>query len=102
MNEACCKNDMQWQGLVQKDHFMCIPRLLSSFIYILKLFSIMVNATSLYTVYMFDFLFGFLFGDLVLIFNAKALSIRSLTFCLTLITKRIMRGLFSGKRTVTL
>lgn len=42
-----------------------------------------------------------LLGDLIWNFNVKALSIRSLTFCLTLITKRIMRGLFSGKRTVT-
>lgn len=42
-----------------------------------------------------------LLGDLTWIFNVKALSIRSLTFCLTLITRRIMRGLFSGKRTVT-
>ena len=42
-----------------------------------------------------------LLGDLIWIFNVKALSIRSLTFCLTLITRRIMRGLFSGKRTVT-
>ena len=67
----------------------------------LHLYSVMVTATHFLNCLHVWLLVWILLGDLIWIFNVKALSIRSLTFCLTLITRRIMRGLFSGKRTVT-
>lgn len=86
---------------MQKWKNVLLPVAKCFFMYALYLFFVMVSiALIVYCLHVW-LLVWILLGDLVLIFNVKALSIRSLTFCLTLITKRIMRGLFSGKRTVT-